>query len=57
VLATCVAGRERDWQFARDALGAGLVDVKVLLARVSSLPISDAHQQQMLRILDALEIP
>ena len=39
VLAKCVAGRERDWQFARDALAAGLVNTDTLAARVSDLPV------------------
>jgi hypothetical protein len=39
VLAKCVAGRERDWQFARDALAAGIVDAGTLAARFGDLAI------------------
>jgi hypothetical protein len=56
VLAKCVAGRERDWQFARDALAASLVDVGVLLARITSLPISPERQQYLRRTLNALDV-
>jgi len=39
VLSKCVAGRERDWEFARDALAAGLVLTETLVARISDLPV------------------
>jgi hypothetical protein len=55
VLAKCAAGRERDWEFARTALTAGLVDVAVLLARVSSLPIGGDRQHHLRRLLTALD--
>lgn len=45
VLAKCVAGRERDWRFAKVAIAAGLVDRATLLSRVGGLPIgSDGRQ-------------
>jgi len=40
VLAKCAAGRERDWEFAAGALGAGLVDPNELLRRCEDLPLS-----------------
>ena len=43
ILAKCAAGRERDWEFADEAIRAGLVDVAVLLARVGDLPVDAAH--------------
>ena len=46
-----VAGRERDWQFARDALAAGIVDAGTLAARVGDLPISAEHQRAIGRSL------
>jgi hypothetical protein len=49
-----VAGRERDWDFARGMLGAGLVDRDELLARVRHLPVGDRarrHIREMLRAL------
>lgn len=48
VLAKCVAGRDRDWEFARDALLAGLVHADVLLARVAHLPVA-VNQQEIVR--------
>lgn len=51
VLAKCVAGRERDWEFARDALQAQLVNLDELLARTRSLPVDEprrAHIEAML---------
>jgi hypothetical protein len=38
VLAKCVAGRDRDWKFARDAIDAGLVEVEELHRRLPTLP-------------------
>jgi hypothetical protein len=54
VLAKCVAGRERDWEFARDALAARVVDRAVLLARVRDLPVDEAVRVHVHRMLDAL---
>jgi len=51
VLAKCAAGRERDWQFARDAIDAGLVGSVELLARVGEMDLDErqaAHLQAML---------
>ncbi len=52
VLAKCAAGRDRDWDFARDALGAELVEIGELLRRAKDLPIDQPdkkHVQQMLK--------
>jgi hypothetical protein len=54
VLSKCAAGRERDWQFARDMLRASLVSSEELLARVSDLPVDEAtraHIRSMLRAM------
>lgn len=40
VLAKCAADRNRDWEFAREAVKAGLVEVRTLLERVDALPLS-----------------
>ena len=40
VLAKLAANRQRDWDFATDALRAGLVEPSVLLERVGNLPIN-----------------
>lgn len=44
VLAKCVAGRERDWEFARDALQAELVTRHELVRRTTMLPIETSRQ-------------
>lgn len=52
VLSKCVAGRQRDWDFASAALEAGIVELDTLLALVVDLPVSKktgAHISRMLR--------
>lgn len=52
VLSKCAAGRDRDWEFAAQALDAGLVQRDVLLARIADLPIdaeARLHVDAMLR--------
>jgi len=51
VLAKCAAGRERDWEFARDALRAGLVDESELLARVDALPVYRPERETVRQML------
>jgi len=56
VLSKCAAGRDRDWDYATEALNAGIVQAGVLLARVPDLPISDEardHIEKMLRAIIA----
>jgi hypothetical protein len=47
VLAKCVAGRERDWEFAREALAHHLVDTRVLLGRIDDLPVDEEHRRNV----------
>ena len=54
VLAKSVAGRDRDWEFARDALAAGLVEIETLRSRVSDLPIDQDAQAAIRKMLNAL---
>jgi hypothetical protein len=58
VLAKCVAGRDRDWDFAREALRAGVVDPEELQSRVPLLPIETVRQQHirtnLVAIIEAL---
>lgn len=54
VLAKCVAGRDRDWAFARDAIAADLVRVDVLLARISDLPRSSEDKEHLRNMLVGL---
>jgi hypothetical protein len=44
VLAKCVAGRDRDWDFAREALRAGFVSSEELRRRSDGLPV--AHERR-----------
>ena len=48
VLAKLAANRERDWDFAKEALNARLVDPAVLLDRVDDLPVH-AHLIKLIR--------
>ena len=54
VLAKCVAGRERDWDFAREALVHMLVEEKVLLSRVEDLPVDQEHRRHVREMLEAI---
>jgi hypothetical protein len=47
VLSKCVAGRQRDWDFARVTLRAHLVDPVELLRRVRELPVDDATRRHI----------
>ncbi len=52
VLSKCVAGRDRDWAYATDALKAGIVQADVLLARLPDLPVAKElrdHVEKLLR--------
>jgi len=51
VLAKCVAGRERDWEFARAAIAADLVEIDELLARIPDLPRPDADRDHLRNML------
>lgn len=51
VLAKCVAGRDRDWVFAEEALRADLVELNQLLARVADLPIDDSARARVRAML------
>jgi hypothetical protein len=54
VLSKCVAGRDRDWDFARDALAAGLVKIDQLLQHVDDLPIDGADQMHLRQMLEGI---
>ncbi len=51
VLAKCVAGRERDWEFARGAIDHALVDTEILLRRAEDLPVDPGSVLERLRAL------
>jgi hypothetical protein len=47
VLAKCAAGRERDWEFALDALRAGLVSGDELLDRIDEMPLDPVRRDHV----------
>lgn len=51
ILSKCAAGRDRDWEFASDALDAGLVDLETLLARVEKLSMSQSQHERVTQML------
>lgn len=54
LLSKCVAGRERDWEFAEEALRHGLADPEVLRRRASDLPLAAARIDAVRRMVDGL---
>lgn len=54
VLAKCVAGRERDWEFAQQALAHGVVGLDELLDRTADLPVPAAQREHVARTLRGL---
>lgn len=54
VLSKLAANRERDWEFARDALGAGLVDLATLRERATDLPVHEELRSLIVRSLAVL---
>jgi hypothetical protein len=51
VLAKCAAGRQRDWDYVREALREHVVEIDVLLSRTADLPLPAAECE---RIAEAL---
>jgi Nucleotidyltransferase of unknown function (DUF6036) len=53
VLSKLAANRDRDWDFAKDALAAGLVDPTILVARAVDLPVDPELRATIVASLDA----
>lgn len=51
VLAKCVAGRQRDWTYAREMLKHGLVDADELFARIDEIPVPEATRRHIAKML------
>jgi len=51
VLSKCAAGRERDWEFAREALRHGLVDSDELQRRSADLSLPSSELERIERML------
>ncbi|HEX6667736.1 MAG TPA: DUF6036 family nucleotidyltransferase [Solirubrobacterales bacterium] len=56
VLAKCAAARERDWEFAQDALAANLVQVDELTRRLEDLPEPPADRTYVRKMLEGLVV-
>lgn len=54
VLSKCAAGRDRDWDFARDALKGGLVEFEELTRRTGDLPLDHKTQDHVATMLDGI---
>lgn len=54
VLAKCVAGRDRDWEFAAAAMAGGVVEIETLLARADDLPAAEGQRASLQRRLAML---
>lgn len=54
VLAKCVAARDRDWEFTRDAIAADLVQVDELLCRAADLPEPPADRQRVRKMIEGI---
>jgi hypothetical protein len=55
VLAKCAAGRERDWDFATDALRAGIVEIERLRGAVEELPLDRERREHVRAMLDGID--
>jgi hypothetical protein len=55
VLAKCAANRDRDWEFAREAINSDVVRLESLLARIDALPLTDDRRESIRVRLGALE--
>ncbi|MFL5833959.1 MAG: DUF6036 family nucleotidyltransferase [Solirubrobacterales bacterium] len=53
ILAKCARGEARDWEFAQDALAAGLVSLPSLLGLIDDLPLPEDRRSYVRRMLEA----
>jgi len=56
ILSKLAANRERDWEFAKEALAARLVDSSILLERAGDLPVSSELLESVTASLHALVV-
>jgi hypothetical protein len=54
ILSKLAANRARDWEFARDAWAAGLLDAAILRARARGLPVPEDLRELIIDGLDAM---
>lgn len=54
VLSKCAAGRERDWEFAKEAQRHGLVDLELLRRRAAELPLPAGDIERIEQMLASI---
>ena len=54
VLSKCAAGRDRDWDFAREALRGGVVEYEELERRIDDLPIRSSDREHVGKMLGGI---
>jgi Nucleotidyltransferase of unknown function (DUF6036) len=54
LISKCVAGRERDWEFAEEAIRHGLADPDELRLRVGGLAVGDERLEAVRRTVDGV---
>lgn len=54
LISKCVAGRERDWEFAEEAIRHGLADPDELRSRVADLPVGGERLEAVRRTIDGV---
>jgi|ERR1700722_252671 hypothetical protein len=54
VLSKCAAGRQRDWDYAKEAIASGVVQGAILLARVEDLPLPDGQRAEVNAMLRSM---
>lgn len=54
VLSKCVAGRDRDWEFAEETLRHGLADARVLRRRIEDLRLAAERLEEVRREIDGI---
>ncbi|MHB8533538.1 MAG: DUF6036 family nucleotidyltransferase [Solirubrobacteraceae bacterium] len=57
VLSKCAAGRERDWEYARHAIAARMVQHEVLMQRALHLPIPKETRDHVIAMLSRMASP
>ncbi len=56
MLTKCVAGRDRDWEFARVAIRHGLVEPEELLRRIPDLPLPEGARERLQQTVAGMRV-
>jgi Nucleotidyltransferase of unknown function (DUF6036) len=54
ILSKCVAGRDRDWEFAEQAIGHRLADPDQLRQRMDDLPLDETSLASLRRVVEGV---